>query len=212
MNFTMQENNWYVLHHPSKIDSPALMVFPQRIKKNINEMIRIAGDVRRLIPHIKTHKMAEVIELQLAAGINKFKCATIAEAELLAHCRVSEIIMAYQLNETKVNRFIQLVKQFPDIKFYSLIDNKDSLNILQKLFGAEDLVANVYIDVDVGMHRTGIPVNKNFLDFYETVMQTSHVNCHGLHVYDGHIHIPHFEERKKKVQAGYHQVEQVIQE
>ncbi|HLR38544.1 MAG TPA: alanine racemase, partial [Chitinophagaceae bacterium] len=101
--------------------------------------------------------------------------------------------------------------QFPDIKFYSLVDNKDSLYILQKLFGAEGLTANVYIDVDVGMHRTGIPVNKDFFDFYETVMRASYVNCRGLHVYDGHIHIRDFKERKKKIAAGYQQIEQVIQ-
>jgi hypothetical protein len=44
----------------------------------------VEGNVDRLRPHIKTHKTQEVNDLLLKSGIYKFKCATIAEAELLA--------------------------------------------------------------------------------------------------------------------------------
>lgn len=47
-------------------------------------MIDIAGGPARLWPHIKTHKMAEVVQMQIEAGIDRFKCATIAEAEMAA--------------------------------------------------------------------------------------------------------------------------------
>ncbi len=39
----------------------------------------------RLVPHVKTHKMAEIVKMQIDAGISKLKCATIAEAEMLAN-------------------------------------------------------------------------------------------------------------------------------
>lgn len=117
---------WYSLNNPNQIDSPALLVYPDRIQQNIQEMIRIAGSPDRLFPHVKTHKMSEVIKMQIKAGITHFKCATIAEAEMLAKTNAKNILMAYQLNEPKALRFIQLIKQYPQIHFASLVDNMDS--------------------------------------------------------------------------------------
>ena len=59
------------------IPSPALLVFPDRVEANVDRMLKMVnGDVSRLRPHVKTHKMAEVVRLQVAKGITQFKCAT----------------------------------------------------------------------------------------------------------------------------------------
>ena len=58
-------------------------------------MIRYAGGPERLRPHVKTHKMAEIAQLQVAAGIDKFKCSTLAEAEMLARLVVTDILLAF---------------------------------------------------------------------------------------------------------------------
>ena len=39
---------------------------------------------KRLWPHVKTHKLPQLVRMQLSHGIRKYKCATIAEAEMLA--------------------------------------------------------------------------------------------------------------------------------
>ncbi|MEC9329641.1 MAG: D-TA family PLP-dependent enzyme, partial [Pseudomonadota bacterium] len=72
-----------------RILSPGLVVFRQALKHNLDEMIRQSGNLDRLRPHCKTHKMAAVIQMQLARGITKHKCATFAEAEMLARCGVT---------------------------------------------------------------------------------------------------------------------------
>ena len=56
----------------------------------------MAGGVDRLRPHIKTHKLPEVIRMQMAHGITKFKCATIAEAEMGAGCGAPDMLLGYQ--------------------------------------------------------------------------------------------------------------------
>ena len=66
------------------VASPALLVFDERIESNLQEMIRIAGSVDRLRPHCKTHKLAPIIEMEMDLGIRKHKCATLAEADMLA--------------------------------------------------------------------------------------------------------------------------------
>ncbi|HEX2683974.1 MAG TPA: D-TA family PLP-dependent enzyme, partial [Ferruginibacter sp.] len=79
----MTEKNWFHIADPNQIDSPALLVFPERVKANIKTAIGMVGDLDRIRPHVKTHKCSEVTRLMIEAGIYKFKCATIAEAEML---------------------------------------------------------------------------------------------------------------------------------
>ena len=102
--------NWYQLKNTDSIISPSLLVYPDRIRKNLELMITIAGDVKKLRPHIKTHKMVEIVSLQQAYGIEKFKCATIAEAELLGLCEAKDILLALQPVKSQLERFFKLIK------------------------------------------------------------------------------------------------------
>ncbi|MEO8719616.1 MAG: D-TA family PLP-dependent enzyme [Ginsengibacter sp.] len=207
----MENEFWYKVNNPEEIDSPALLIYKDRVAKNIQTMIDIAGDVKRLMPHVKTHKMAEIVQMQLAAGISQFKCATIAEAEMLSVAGAENILIAYQLNFTKAKRFIFLIKKFPAIQFSSLVDNFDSAMMLNNLFTKENLQANIYIDVDDGMHRTGIGSD----DLYELFLQIdkfSNLRFQGLHVYDGHIHEANFEMRKEQCQQAFQRVNAVKQQ
>ena len=65
----------FTIRDTSSIISPGLVVFPEVVKSNLAEMIRTAGGVTRLRPHCKTHKMAEVTEIQMQLGITRHKCA-----------------------------------------------------------------------------------------------------------------------------------------
>ena len=64
--------NWYEVKNADKIDSPALLIYPERVAHNIQTMIEtVKGDVSRLMPHVKTHKMPEIIRMQMKFGIRK---------------------------------------------------------------------------------------------------------------------------------------------
>jgi D-serine deaminase-like pyridoxal phosphate-dependent protein len=197
--------SWYKLNQPEEIDSPALLIYKDRIESNIQTMIQIAGDANRLVPHIKTHKMAEIVQMQLTAGISKFKCATIAEAEMLAEAGAKSILLAYQLNTPKAMRFLTLVKKFPDIQFASLIDNLVSANMLNNLFEKENLTAKVFIDVDAGMNRTGI-ATESLIDLVKEISQLQNLHFVGLHIYDGHIREADFEKRKLVCQNAFEKI------
>ena len=77
---------WYEIANVAEIPSPALLVYLDRVDDNIRDMIAVAGPVERLRPHVKTHKLPEIVRRQRVLGIDKYKCATIAEAEMLAEC------------------------------------------------------------------------------------------------------------------------------
>src|SRR5271166_3678434 len=87
----------YTVTDTSSIFSPALLFYKDLIRNNIAEAVRIAGDPSRLRPHVKTHKTPEIVRLCLDAGITKHKCATLAEAEMLATSGAQDIFLAYPL-------------------------------------------------------------------------------------------------------------------
>ncbi|MEO8821927.1 MAG: alanine racemase, partial [Ginsengibacter sp.] len=202
----MPEKQWYELKDPNEIDSPALLIYKNRVAHNIKTMINIAGDPKRLIPHVKTHKMAEIVKMQLEAGITQFKCATIAEAEMLAEAEAKGILIAYQLNFSKAKRLVTLIKKFSQIEFASLVDNIASAKMLNNLFAEEKITANVFIDVDAGMHRTGIECDEKLFDLFLELQKLPNIHFQGLHIYDGHIRDSDFELRKQKVKEAFEKV------
>jgi D-serine deaminase-like pyridoxal phosphate-dependent protein len=178
--------NWFNILDVDLLDTPALVVYPDRVKYNIALLKSKVDNIDRLRPHVKTHKCKEAVFLYMEAGISKFKCATIAEAEMLGLCAVKDVLLAYQPIGPKINRFIALIKQYPHTQFSCLVDNLDTAKQINKLAGENDLMVNVYIDLNVGMNRSGIAPHAAF-ELYQQCSQFSNINIVGLHVYDGHL-------------------------
>ena len=208
----MPDKQWYELNDVDEIDSPALLIYKSRVAYNIKTMVNIAGDPKRLVPHVKTHKMPEIVKMQIAASISQFKCATIPEVEMLAEAGAESILIAYQLNFSKAKRFISLIKKYPQSQFSSLVDNFDSAKMINDLFTKEKLTANVFIDVDAGMHRTGIEPGEKLFELYLDLKKLPNINFRGLHVYDGHIRDEDFEIRKQKVAEAFEKINTVKQQ
>jgi D-serine deaminase-like pyridoxal phosphate-dependent protein len=200
--------SWYTISNLQELDSPALVVFPERVKANIQLAIQMVGDVNRLRPHIKTHKSADVIQLMREAGIDKFKCATIAEAEMLAQCGANDILLAYQPLGPKLKRFVTLINKYPGSTFSCLVDNAAAAREQSDFFEAAGLRVPVYMDINVGMNRSGIaPGNATTLFKYCEGLKGIFVA--GLHVYDGHIRNPDFEEKKKACDAAFATIDEL---
>lgn len=205
------ERNWFQISNPEEIDSPALLVFPGRVERNIQTAIKMVGDINRLRPHVKTHKCAEVTEMMMKAGIHKFKCASIAEAEMLGMANARDVLLAYQPLGPKLERFIQLIKKYPHTIYSCLTDNLSTANEQSKVFADAGLTVPVYIDLNVGMNRTGILPNKEALKLYRFCAAAPGMKIQGLHVYDGHITNADFEERKKEADEVFSKAEKLAE-
>src|SRR5205085_11935447 len=96
---------WYEITNISEIDSPALLVYPERVNANIDAAIRITGDPSRIMPHGKTHKSEPGFRAMIAKGITRFKCATIRECVIAAKSGAAEVLLSYQPVGPKVTRF-----------------------------------------------------------------------------------------------------------
>lgn len=197
------ENDWYRVSNEEQVDSPALLVFPDRIDANIRRMVEIAGGPERLRPHVKTYKMPEVVRAQMAQGITKFKCATIAEAEMVAGCDVRDLLLAYQPVGPKIHRLLALCEKFPNTAFSAVVDNPEVMTEIASTFHRAGRSLPLFIDVNAGMNRTGIEPGDDALALYKALVETPGVEAAGLHVYDGHIRESDVDARRARVEADW---------
>jgi len=199
-------SEWFTIDNMDQLDTPALVVYPDRVKENIRILKEFVPDVDRLRPHVKTNKCAEVCRLMMDEGIYKFKCATIAEAEMLASIGATDVLLAYQPVGPKAKRLIQLIKLFPFTSFSCLLDNLDSATNLSNVAERDDLQISVYMDLNVGMNRTGILPAKA-LELFSDCADLKGINIIGLHAYDGHLRDRDLEVRRANCDKGFGEVE-----
>lgn len=190
----------------STIITPALVVFEELVEDNLAKMIAIAGDPSRLRPHCKTHKTREVTRMQLERGIAKQKAATFAEAEMLARTGVTDILLAYNLVGANIARAAKFVQEFPEVTFSVLADHPGPVDALGKALSGAGHSLEVLLDLDVGQHRTGVPVGGRAAEVYQQIAGTPGLEPGGLHVYDGHQHQLTRDERRAAIQPEWEKV------
>jgi D-serine deaminase-like pyridoxal phosphate-dependent protein len=189
----------YRIENASDVVSPALVFFKDLIRGNIRRAVQIAGNPGRLRPHVKTHKTREIVRLEMEAGIMKHKCATLAEAEMLAGCGVREVLIAYNLVGPNCSRLAQLVQAFSECRFAVTVDHEAVLSDLSNTLAKHGREVEVMLDIDVGQQRTGIGPGAAAVSLYGRFNRLPGVRPGGLHVYDGHNHQESFLERRGAV-------------
>lgn len=196
----------YLADGIEQVLSPSLVVFRDLVEENLQRMIAIAGNPERLRPHCKTHKMPAAVEIELSAGIARHKCATIAEAEMLADCGVRDIILAYQMVGPNVQRAVEFRSKYPGVKFGVIVDHPLPVRQLSDAACAAGVDIDVLLDIDTGQHRTGISVGPEAASLYRQIHTSPGLRAAGFHVYDGHQHQRDFGERQAAVLAEFNKV------
>src|SRR5438445_5274452 len=179
-------NPEYILKDPSNVFSPGLLFYKTLIARNIQALVKRVGRPERLRPHVKTHKTRQIVRMERDAGITKQKCATIAEAEMVAQCEVPDILLSYPMVGPNCGRFAQLVKKYPGSKFSVIADHAVGIQQLSDAMKKGGVTAEVLLDLDVGQHRTGIAPGPTARQLYEMLAKSPGLTPGGLRVYDGH--------------------------
>lgn len=197
--------DWFAITNAAEVPSPALLVFTERVEANLGEMLRITGGPARLRPHIKTHKLPELIRRQVALGITKFKCATIAEAEMAATNCAPNILLAYQPVGPHARRFVELAESYPSQSFSCVADNAEAIQELARAQAArtESHPLDIFLDLDVGQHRTGVKPGLEAVELARLIAASPGLKFVGLHAYDGHIHDTDPVERAAKCDTAF---------
>jgi D-serine deaminase-like pyridoxal phosphate-dependent protein len=189
-------NPLYAIDDTSNIFSPALLFYKDPIRRNLARAVELAGGPGRLRPHVKTHKTREIVRLALASGVTKHKCATLAEAEMLASCGAPDVLLAYQLVGPNCGRMARLARAYPGCRFAVLADHPAAVDALSRAVAAEGQSVDVLLDLDVGQHRTGVAPGPEAVALYERVARSPGLRPGGLQAYDGHNRQEGFVERQ----------------
>lgn len=195
--------DWFRIEDTSLIPSPSLLVYPERVDANIESLLKVAGSHNRLRPHIKTHKMPNVIQMHLDKGITRFKCATLAEAETLASTGAKEVLLAYQPVGPNIQRIAALASHYPSVQFAVVADTESIIRALDVVCRSAGTKIEILLDLDVGMGRTGIAPGTAAEALYHLIDLLKHVQAGGLHVYDGQVRDSDFEARKFHSDTGF---------
>jgi len=141
------------------METPALLIDMRKVKTNLRKMAELtytSGCALR--PHVKTHKIPELARLAMEYGACGITCAKVSEAEVMAAGGISDIFLAYPLvGEFRIRRAAELARKI------RLIVAADSLEGAAALSGTairEGVVFEVRLEVETGLHRTGVHIDK----------------------------------------------------
>jgi D-threonine aldolase len=200
------KNDLPALENESDVPSPSLLIYPDRVDANLRSMIARVGGPARLRPHIKTHKLPQIVARQVALGVTKCKAATIAEAEMAAGAGASDVLLAAQMVGPNVARFLALMRAFPAVRFSTLVDDPGVITNLSRAAVAGATTIDVLLDLDIGQHRTGVAPGPKAVELYRQISSLPGLRPGGLHAYDGHLHQSDLAERGAASDAAFAQV------
>jgi D-serine deaminase-like pyridoxal phosphate-dependent protein len=151
--------------------------------------------------------MSEIVKLEGSLGIRKHKCATIAEAEMIARAGGRDVLIAYPLVGPNVARLVALVDRYPETEFRATVESPEAARLLSEAMSAVPRrPLPVLVDLDIGMGRTGIDPDSAF-ELYRLVNRLPGLAADGLHAYDGQIREFDPDDRRLAARPG---VESVI--
>jgi len=186
----------YNVADPDALETPAMLVFQDVMNHNIKSVCELVGGGENLIVHVKTHKSASVAKKQVEQGITAFKCATLKELEMVLEAGAEKAILTYpQCQEIKVERLCDLTAAYPDAWIAAIISAPFHLNVLATVATRREQAIRVMLDLDVGMHRTGIGFGSNATELYLQIDAHPLLLASGLHLYDGHENFHDLNER-----------------
>ncbi|CAA7196350.1 alanine racemase [Chryseobacterium potabilaquae] len=191
------------IHNLSILDSPSIILIREIMEENINLALNMVP-LERFRPHVKTNKILEICEILKSKGVNKFKASTISELEMLGIAGAPDVLLAHQPTFVKMERFLKMIHSYPGTKFSCIFDNYENLNYFNELLKSFKITQDIYIDINVGMNRTGVSPS-HLITLFEEALKLDNINIIGFHIYDGHIRETDIDERNRIVNEAFQQ-------
>jgi 3-hydroxy-D-aspartate aldolase len=183
--------------------TPALVIDLPAFERNLRAMQAHCDRVGlKLRPHAKTHKSSEIARRQINAGAIGQCCAKLGEAEALAAGGIDSLLVTSPVAaEQGFRRVGALNTRLNDLMVVA--DSVHCVDGYARAGASSGKRLKVLVDVDVGLHRTGILPGAPALDLAKRVAASPHLTFMGLQGYAGSVqHIEAFEERKTQSLAA----------
>lgn len=139
------------------IDTPAVLVDLDIAKANISRFQDYANAHGiKVRPHIKTHKLPLLAEMQLAAGATGITCQKISEAEaMVAGCAaIRDVLITYNIvGEQKLVRLRSLAEK---VRLSVVADSAEVIDGLSQVFASSERPLSVLVECNTGANRCGV--------------------------------------------------------
>jgi 3-hydroxy-D-aspartate aldolase len=191
----------------NELATPALVVDVKAFERNVAAMQEHCNRVGlKLRPHAKTHKSVTIARKQLQAGAIGQCCAKLGEAEVLADDGIDGLLLTSPI--VTAQGFARIGRL--NAKINDLMVTADSAVAVDGFAQAgreSGKRLKVLVDVDIGLHRTGILPGEPALGLAKRIAASPHLQFVGLQGYAGQLqHVPEFEERRTQSLAALKQL------
>jgi D-serine deaminase-like pyridoxal phosphate-dependent protein len=167
------------------IQKPTLLLNHQRASENIRKMADKAQQSRvRFRPHFKTHQSAQVGEWFRDFGVKAITVSSVEMAQYFAQHGWQDITIAFPTNILEIDSIKQLANC---LSLGLLVESTEAVHFLAKNLTAP---VNVWLKVDVGYGRTGIPWSNydRLVALAKQVKKTPPLSLRGLLTHSGHTY------------------------
>lgn len=140
-------------------------------------------------PHIKTHKSADIARMQQQAGARGITTSSIGEAEIMCERGITDILIAYPIiGERNRRRLAALAPRLE--RLIVSINSPEALENVVAAAAQAGCVIDLYLEIDVGIHRGELPPDERALAVAELAHDQPSVRLVGLQGYAGQCYAP----------------------
>ena len=196
----------------ASLNTPVLVVDLDALTRNIDKMAAHAASHKlKLRPHSKTHKSPDIARRQIEAGAVGVCCAKIGEAEAMAENGVTTglHITSPVVSPPAIERLVALNAKTTDLM--CAVDSAQNVHAIGVAAAKGDKPLKLIIDLDPGMHRTGVTSPQAAVVVLEAIRAHPSLSYAGLQCYcGGEQHIETFAARRETMQAKAELIRAVI--
>jgi D-serine deaminase-like pyridoxal phosphate-dependent protein len=170
----------------SALETPSLVVDVGQVERNVDRVAeRLSAAGVSLRPHWKTSKCLEVARLQLAAGAIGFTCSTPEEVRALGDAGIRGLVWAHQpVGAAKVGFAVEAVGRYGT---WLIADSVEVARPLSEALISTGLVADLLLDVDTGLGRTGVEP-QGALALAAEIAGLPGLRLRGVLAHEGHLY------------------------
>jgi len=170
------------------LDSPQLLLDLDTVDVNLRSLMdacRERGVDLRV--HFKSLKCAGLARYLAAAGVRRFLCAKLNEAEVLADAGQTDLYIANEIiGPVKLARLARLAKR---AEVRVCVDDAGNVADMGRAARTEGVTLGVLVEVDIGMNRCGVEPGEPALALARQIQSESGLRFVGLQGYDGHLQL-----------------------
>lgn len=196
-----------------ELSTPVLVVELDALERNIARMAQFASERGlALRPHVKTHKSVEIARLQRDAGAIGFCCAKLGEAEAMADGGITDglLLTSPVVSAPAIRRLIELNDRTEGLM--CVVDHPENVKALAEAARTFGKSLSVLIDIDPGIHRTGVASPEAAIDLFREIGSQQSLVYSGVQFYCGREqHIEKYADRRAAIQQKTEYLQTVIE-